>query len=388
MIIDNSDMNKFGYYKAGDLTFYSRLEAFEVSKRLNLGKVTWHFNDEVFSSYDWTVEPNESLEELYRQRAQQLREKYDYLVLFFSGGADSTNILDTFIDNGIKLDELLSRVNYEGTGEKDNWMNGEIFNVAIPKGEEAKEKQPWLKHTVLDVVSDAMSLFKQSETKFNWIYEQNTYVGLNNYCQKILKESQKHWRDLTAAGKKIAFIHGLDKPRISGSDKGFYCYFDDAVDNAVSPAMQIANEHSKGYFSELFYWSPDAVKVVIKQAHVLKRVLKTIDVNSDWVSIGVPNSRVSSVRDKQLFFLKLNAVHREIYPKWKKVGWQLKPMSFVMSPRDEFFHKLSSWEKEKEWWKMGVEHMWSVMPEELRRRPDEMLKGFRQINSKYYFLGK
>lgn len=383
-------MDRFGYFKAGDLKFYSRLEAYEVAKRLNLGEVTWHFNDEAFSSYDWTVEPAESLGELYRQRAQEIRDKYDYVVLHFSGGADSKNILDTFLDNDIKLDELVSLVNYEGLKDKTSFMNGEIYHVAIPAAEEAKLRQPHLKHNVIDVMGNVEHLLKQQSTKFDWVYEQNTFVGMTSVSNKFLKDSQAHWRDLTAAGKKVCFIFGIDKPAVTGTDsKGYYLYFHDMVDTGVSPAMQLANEEGKGYFSEYFYWSPDpaAVRLLIKQGHVMKRVLKTIDMYSDWVSIGARSSRVSSMRDKKMFWLKLNAVNKEIYPNWKRVLWQVKPKSFVVSSRDDFYHKLSDQDSDKKWWKQGVEHMWAIMPESMRKHTTDMYLGYKNLSSKRYFLG-
>ena len=88
----------FGFYRVGNLKLYSQIEALEISQRLNL-PITWHFNDEVYSSFDWTKEPDESISELYKKRCEQLREKYDYLVLFYSGGADSDNILNSGPNN-------------------------------------------------------------------------------------------------------------------------------------------------------------------------------------------------------------------------------------------------------------------------------------------------
>ena len=64
------------------------------------------FNETVFKLIDWTVEPSQSLKELYVERCQQLRDKYDYLILSYSGGADSHEILYTFLENNIFIDEI------------------------------------------------------------------------------------------------------------------------------------------------------------------------------------------------------------------------------------------------------------------------------------------
>ena len=74
--------------------------------------VHWNYHEDVFSRALWTHEPPDDIEELYRQRALQLREQYDHLVLFYSGGADSTTILQAFIKNNIKLDLLFGIISF------------------------------------------------------------------------------------------------------------------------------------------------------------------------------------------------------------------------------------------------------------------------------------
>ena len=64
-------MDQFGFYRVGDLKFYSKLEAAQAHERLGL-PMRWDFNEAVYSSYDWRVEPTETIEELYRQRGKDL----------------------------------------------------------------------------------------------------------------------------------------------------------------------------------------------------------------------------------------------------------------------------------------------------------------------------
>lgn len=59
-----------------------------------------------FDTVTWK-EPTESFKELCKQRAQQLRASYDYIILSFSGGSDSTTVLNAFLDNNIHIDEIL-----------------------------------------------------------------------------------------------------------------------------------------------------------------------------------------------------------------------------------------------------------------------------------------
>ena len=71
----------------------------------------------MFSKCDWTTEPEPGvpLSEYYRRRAQQIRDKYDYVVLLYSGGPDSNNILHAFVHNGIKIDEIVNINSYDKT---------------------------------------------------------------------------------------------------------------------------------------------------------------------------------------------------------------------------------------------------------------------------------
>ena len=102
----NSDI--FGFYQVSNYKTYSKLEAIDY-KNVYGGNIHWNFNDELFSSVDWTNEPQSSLWDLYKQRVKQIREKYDYCVLWYSGGSDSHNILHAWLDSGYKLDEIATK---------------------------------------------------------------------------------------------------------------------------------------------------------------------------------------------------------------------------------------------------------------------------------------
>ena len=97
------EWDKRGFYQVGQKKFYSKALAIMESQQSGIYP-EFNFNDQKFSTYNWGKEPEQSLQEIYRKRALQLREKYDYLVLSYSSGSDSTNILHSFLFNGIKID--------------------------------------------------------------------------------------------------------------------------------------------------------------------------------------------------------------------------------------------------------------------------------------------
>jgi hypothetical protein len=98
--------SKNGYYTVGNKIFNFKFNALVESTRTGT-EVKWHFHEDIFSKMSWRSRDSVGLDQLYKIRAQQIRDKYDYVVLAFSGGADSHQILKTFIKHNIKLDELI-----------------------------------------------------------------------------------------------------------------------------------------------------------------------------------------------------------------------------------------------------------------------------------------
>ena len=89
---------KLGFYTVGDKTFYSKPEAMIYATQVGLYP-QWHFNTKQFGNFDWEKEPETDLRELYRIRAQQLRDRYDYIRIEASGGGDSTTAIFSFLLN-------------------------------------------------------------------------------------------------------------------------------------------------------------------------------------------------------------------------------------------------------------------------------------------------
>ena len=91
---------RLGYYQVSDKIFYSKPEALIEATRVNHWP-EWKFNIKTYAGLDWAQEPAQDLRELYRRRAQQLRDQYDYIRLECSGGSDSTTVAFSFLLNGI-----------------------------------------------------------------------------------------------------------------------------------------------------------------------------------------------------------------------------------------------------------------------------------------------
>ena len=91
----NFDILPEGYWQVNDRKFPKKIDALQYASRAGQ-EISYIYFDKVWDSFDRSKLGNSSLPDLYRQRAQQLRDKYDYLILYFSGGADSYNVLRSF----------------------------------------------------------------------------------------------------------------------------------------------------------------------------------------------------------------------------------------------------------------------------------------------------
>lgn len=375
--------DKLGVYRVGDLKFYSKLEAIEMHAKTGIHP-HWDFNEAVFNSYDWTQEPSTCILELYRQRAQQLRDKYDYIVLFYSGGADSHTALQAFVDNDIKLDEVASMVNMDATGDTESTLNTEIFQVAIPYIEQLKNRCPWLLHRLIEISEINLSFINSDANKFDWLYSVNNF-----YCPNSMRESMplkiKEWADLINQGKKVCVLYGHDKPRVWHINGKFVVRFLDFIDSGPT-VKSIAGQQP--YTDELFYWTPDLPEIVIKQAHLIKNYLNFPNVKDLPFVSTVKSDLCYKEIDGAKYWLSNHGIHSLIYPKWNTNVFSIgKPASIIISPRDRWFFELGDEVKAKQRWTSGIEKLSQMLPQYWKNNPDNFSQGLRGCWSIDYNIG-
>lgn len=268
-----SDKNKFGYYTVGNYCTYSKYDAHQVSKQTGK-ELQWYFNDVDFDLHNWRQEPSQSLWELYRQRAQQLRDKYDYLVLWYSGGSDSHNIAETFLRNNIHLDEIAMYVNSEGKQgfDKNTGTNAEPLHVGLPYATQYKEQSPGTNVRLFDMFPLITSKLQDNEFLESLSYGVNNIGGPHHLVKPFIRDHEDYQKIINS-GKTVCFIWGCDKPRVSCHNGLWHFQFVDLVDGSVRPHTQMFNNSYD--HDEFFYWSPDCPELVIKQAHIVKNYYST-----------------------------------------------------------------------------------------------------------------
>lgn len=271
MFLLGNNKDKFGFYQVGDRRTYSKMEAIDLHQHTGTHP-HWNFNEEFFSSYDWTVEPTEDLETLYARRAQQIRDTYDYIVLAYSGGIDSQNILDSFVNNNIKIDEVLTYSTYESHKDPDHCDVAELINVAWPKLKQLQDQGVEFKHRYIDLTDRVLAVLQNPEFKLDRAYYAATNFGSIHLSMTDLRSNEPDYARILESDKKLVFVWGSDKPRIY-YENGRYCLkFIDFTDSGVRARTQMLNRENE--YDELFYWSPESVDMICKQGHVLKNFFK------------------------------------------------------------------------------------------------------------------
>mgnify|MGYP003351043600 CR=1 FL=1 len=90
------------YFQYQDQIFFSLNDVLD-SLKSNYKNAYFNFYDDIFQQYDWSKEPVESFEELKKIRAQQIRQKHNYIRLYVSFGSDSGTMVNAFLNNNIFL---------------------------------------------------------------------------------------------------------------------------------------------------------------------------------------------------------------------------------------------------------------------------------------------
>jgi hypothetical protein len=251
------------YYYTDTNKFYNPFAMFAYSA-LNTPSTRplFYFYDDEFDKLDWTIEPQESFELLMEIRAKQLREKYDRLVLFFSGGTDSITIYNTYKRLNIHLDEIVITYhaddNYGHTTKCVQWLKDNIYDSTTVITALSRDGYPVRYESFKDdfLVDNS---FRYAVNTFNGTYE--------SMCK--IQELPRF------KNNNSVIILGLEKPHIFFKDDAWYTSH---LDKLFAPFLNIAA-------TEWFFITPDLPQLHLKQTHLLKRYAQQfINPTSNWIS--------------------------------------------------------------------------------------------------------
>lgn len=269
------------------------------------------FNIESFNqlyeyNINWTVEPYESLKELYKQHAQYIRDSYEYIVLYFSGGSDSTTMLNAFLDNNIYVDEIVTVI-YDKIDLPcfDGIYASNYLKLKEYKGKYTQIKIPF-------------SVIKSAIISDNFIdmWSQNFTGALHGFSRMNIHQYEKFGIISSIPRKEnIAHVFGIDDPTVIKKENNFYiCH---------SIKQQVLFNGNIYHNTIKFFTNKDFPKPYVKQAHILAKIMKKLDVDilpKDMINklirdghnslISPPKSNVMSIILQQNSFTEANILFK------------------------------------------------------------------------------
>jgi hypothetical protein len=315
--------SRTGYYVVDNKIFRHKIYAMQEAtrKRIKPQDVSWVFNNDVYDNLDWKTPSNLALSEVYRSRAQQLREKYDYLMVSFSGGGDSSNVLDSFVLNNIHLDEVVIYWPHKHTSGKyvasldpdsTNFLS-EWDYLIEPKLKWLQTASPKTKITILDWTEQLES--EEPQENLIELTPHHNYLGYKRY-----KELDKLLSTRQTQHKNYAFVTGINPPGVTRIHNHLMVYFSEG------PAASYGADYTvQGLCRnvEFFYWTPDMPEIVRAQSQALLNYLQTFPKFIDMVPVWeIGNKRPKQVDEASSEALR-RLVKQVLYPTYNSQALQV-----------------------------------------------------------------
>ena len=319
-----------GVYTCNGRHFFNKLEAILEANQSGQ-HIEWDYHNAIYSHTLWNQEPPMVLDELYRQRALQLREAYDHLVLFYSGGVDSWNILKTFIKHKIRLDEIYMFGAFEA--EEKEYSRWGLDTTPGYYTREIQQVLPQLKKLVADHnikvnVFDWTQHILAAANDPDWFWHAG--IRFDPTCMvrsKFHKIFREH-SEMRHRGKRVGFVYGVDKPRLLRDDDSIYFAFLDVImTTGTLPTNDIQGEYWEN--DEYFYWTPNLPELAVKQSHVIVNWLR----NNRRLHVIKHMNNIANFHDEAYY----REVNTSIYPDWDQSTWQIK------KPTRAVWNEMSRW---------------------------------------------
>ena len=340
----NNSLYKYGVWESNGIHFFNSYDA-HLYASANRCQVKFYYHHFAYKNFDISNLGKVPLDVLYKERAQQLRDRYDYLILYYSGGADSHNILRTFIDNNIRLDEVcvkwpkplmdgkLYTANNLDTSAKNYWSE---WDYAVkPSLEWLSKNHPNIKITFKDFVGDpnTMNINKMFEDTAHHQFQ--TGIILNS----LVSDSELTMID---AGKKVGNIYGVNKPMLSTYDNKIYMFF---TDNAMRTCVK---SKINPYGAECFYWDPEMPEIAFEQAYQTAMHYKHNIEDRKFLIIPPKLRTPESLSTNAQISVQDEISKKYIYTTWDNRFQSKKPASIARLDKFYWFYESSEMQRPKE----------------------------------------
>lgn len=373
------------FYSVRDKKFSNKVEALRYASLFNDSKfsdIKFFYHHKVWNNFDRSLLGKISLKQLYKERAQQIRDRYDYVILYFSGGADSTNILESFLNNNIPLDEIVVRWPKKLIGSSIYTPNNvdktarnfvSEWDLVIEKElKKIAQSHPNIKITILDYI----------EGIDNFKYHDDLFLTQNHFHSAINLLRMQKFTDLehVSRGKKVCSVMGFDKPMVCEVNGSAFMYF---PDNLVAQAIPSAEESTR----ENFYWSPDFPILAYEMAYQVYLNFKLNPFNRQ-VLLNSINKSVDGKIKFDITQMYFDIIKPIIYETWDMSKFQAeKPTHGFKADKDFWFYESNEFKLPRQQWQYFYRSQLDNISEVFCQVENGDKTGYKIVLSPLYFLG-
>lgn len=235
-------------WTANGVSIFSRPDAYRLMHQG--AQVRYHWYDNTWLDFDWSEPDHRTLQQVYQDNARRIRDTYDHVAVFYSGGTDSHTILTTFRDIGAPVDEIVYwKMPTYADGRYNH--NFELVRTVEQHRETLKNWFPKVEITLIDIDFDQLEILRSLTPEQNPVnmFSCGIRMGTIPYIRAWISRS---------LDDNAIYLTGSDKPRLDFVNGKWYVYLQDCA----------GTDHAWGRSIEAFFIGPDPT-VHRAQCHAL-----------------------------------------------------------------------------------------------------------------------
>jgi hypothetical protein len=322
--------------------FNIKIDALIYKNSLRHATLYFHWYEDQFVGQ--LSEPRESYKELKKCRAQEIRDQYDYVRLWYSGGSDSQTALNAFVENNIYLDEIIVHLGVDHNVSNPYASSSrEVLISALPYLDSIRHLIPNTKITkvILDQEDHKRYLAGPDALgELPFLHAMDRGASLFH-----MSSPQRPWEKILEATKVNNYcdLYGGTKPMICVKDGRHYFYM---VDSGLTDFFLSTR-------SEDFFISKSNPKLFLKTAYMLVEFFKTQ--NFTEIQINHFHSNVSkSIQNSKLYNQAIgrDPVHDIALVKTdRNAGYQLEQHGLTVQGLKQTMF-IQNMVTDSSWWKL------------------------------------
>lgn len=250
------------YWTCQGHVFHNKIHALIHASQIN-SDIEFRFNDHVLDNLDWSIEPPHPIDYYYDQRAKSIRDSYDYVVVMYSGGADSSTVLKSFLRQNLAVDEIAVYGLYPENSQPNRFLwNQEIIHAATDLLNRCSANN--IKISNLNLWEGINRL-----DTVDWIWQSDPLLMATQAIRYPVVFQRADLRNRVERGQKVCLVFGHDKSKILVKDSAFYHVLLDVGGAGTGIFPELFASDYVGPTMELFHINTVVPEIMIKQAHMM-----------------------------------------------------------------------------------------------------------------------